>query len=32
MTRDEFIAYPQTDALGMRGEVDDPVLGRWACR
>ena len=28
MTRQEFIAYPQTRALGMRQEIDDPILGR----
>jgi crotonobetainyl-CoA:carnitine CoA-transferase CaiB-like acyl-CoA transferase len=27
MTRQEFIAYPQTAAIGMRQEVRDPVLG-----
>jgi crotonobetainyl-CoA:carnitine CoA-transferase CaiB-like acyl-CoA transferase len=28
MTRDEFIEYSQTCALGMRREVDDPLLGQ----
>lgn len=28
MTRDEFIDYPQTGALGMRREIDDPALGK----
>jgi crotonobetainyl-CoA:carnitine CoA-transferase CaiB-like acyl-CoA transferase len=27
MTRQEFIDYPQTRALGMRQEIDDPALG-----
>lgn len=27
LTREEFIDHPQTRALGMRREVDDPVLG-----
>ncbi len=27
MTRQEFIAYPQTAAIGMRQEVRDPILG-----
>jgi crotonobetainyl-CoA:carnitine CoA-transferase CaiB-like acyl-CoA transferase len=27
MTRQEFIAYPQTAAIGMRQKVSDPVLG-----
>ncbi len=27
MTRQEFIAYPQTAAIGMRQQVRDPVLG-----
>jgi len=27
LTRQEFIDHPQTRALGMRREVDDPVLG-----
>jgi crotonobetainyl-CoA:carnitine CoA-transferase CaiB-like acyl-CoA transferase len=28
MTRHEFIDHPQTRALGMRTEIDDPALGR----
>src|ERR1700676_675119 len=28
MTRHEFIDHPQTRALGMRHEIDDPTLGR----
>ncbi|MGH7925321.1 MAG: CoA transferase, partial [Candidatus Binatus sp.] len=28
MTRHEFIDHPQTRALGMRAEIDDPTLGR----
>ena len=28
MTRQEFIEHPQTRALGMRQEIDDPTLGR----
>ncbi len=28
MTRQEFIDHPQTRALGMRHEIDDPALGR----
>ncbi len=28
MTRHEFIDHPQTRALGMRQEIDDPTLGR----
>ncbi|MGO9800088.1 MAG: CaiB/BaiF CoA transferase family protein, partial [Candidatus Binatus sp.] len=28
MTRREFIDHPQTRALGMRTEIDDPALGR----
>ena len=28
MTRQEFIDHPQTRALGMRHEIDDPTLGR----
>jgi len=28
MSRQEFIDYPQTRALGMRHEIDDPALGR----
>jgi crotonobetainyl-CoA:carnitine CoA-transferase CaiB-like acyl-CoA transferase len=28
MTRHEFIDHPQTRALAMRQEIDDPVLGR----
>jgi crotonobetainyl-CoA:carnitine CoA-transferase CaiB-like acyl-CoA transferase len=28
MTRHEFIDHPQTRALGMRIEIDDPALGR----
>jgi crotonobetainyl-CoA:carnitine CoA-transferase CaiB-like acyl-CoA transferase len=28
MTRHEFIDHPQTRALGMRHEIDDPALGR----
>jgi crotonobetainyl-CoA:carnitine CoA-transferase CaiB-like acyl-CoA transferase len=28
MTRQEFIEHPQTRALGMRTEIDDPSLGR----
>jgi crotonobetainyl-CoA:carnitine CoA-transferase CaiB-like acyl-CoA transferase len=27
MTRQEFIAYPQTAAIGMRQQVRDPILG-----
>jgi crotonobetainyl-CoA:carnitine CoA-transferase CaiB-like acyl-CoA transferase len=27
MTRQEFIAYPQTAAIGMRQKIHDPVLG-----
>ncbi len=27
MTRQEFIAYPQTSAIGMRQEIRDPILG-----
>ena len=27
MTREEFIAYPQTAAIGMRQELHDPTLG-----
>ena len=28
MSRQEFIDHPQTRALGMRHEIDDPTLGR----
>jgi len=28
MTRQEFIEHPQTRALGMRHQIDDPALGR----
>ena len=28
MSRQEFIEHPQTRALGMRHEIDDPTLGR----
>ncbi|MGO8804208.1 CaiB/BaiF CoA transferase family protein [Candidatus Binatus sp.] len=28
MTRHDFIDHPQTRALGMRAEIDDPALGR----
>jgi crotonobetainyl-CoA:carnitine CoA-transferase CaiB-like acyl-CoA transferase len=28
LTRQEFIDHPQTRALGMRHEIDDPTLGR----
>jgi crotonobetainyl-CoA:carnitine CoA-transferase CaiB-like acyl-CoA transferase len=28
MTRQEFIEYPQVAAIGMRQQIDDPVLGR----
>lgn len=28
MTRQQFIAYAQTDALAMRREIDDPTLGK----
>jgi crotonobetainyl-CoA:carnitine CoA-transferase CaiB-like acyl-CoA transferase len=28
MTRQEFIEYPQVAAIGMRQQIDDPMLGR----